>query len=152
MKTLILYRHAKSSWENTKLDDYDRPLNARGKKEAKSQAKVLKKLKLNIDHYFVSPAKRTKKTFKPLIKALKIKRKKYTYNEDLYECTAADLKKFIKKINQNYETVMIIGHNPSIENFIKQNTAKKHLLIPPGTIAILSLKNSKFSLKKRLAP
>lgn len=152
MKTLILYRHTKSSWDNTKLKDFDRPLDARGKKDTKSQAKVLKKLKLKIDHYFVSPAKRTKKTFKPLIKALNIKRKKYTYNEELYECSGTDLKKFIKKLDENYVTVMIIGHNPSIEHFIKRNTIKKQLLIPPGTIVILSQKNSKFMLKKRLTP
>lgn len=150
MKTLILYRHAKSSWDDPQLADIDRPLNERGKKAAKSQAKVLKKLKLDIDYFFVSPAERTKKTFKPLIKTLNIKRWQYSRDEELYECSGTDLKKFISKIDPELKTVMIIGHNPAIENFIRRNTSKKHVLIPTGTLIILEISPGKYSFKVKV--
>lgn len=147
MKTLILYRHCKSSKDDPSLADIDRPLNERGKKEAKVQAKVLKKMKLDIDYFFVSPSERTRKTFKPLIKALKIKRKHYGHDEELYACSASDLKKFISDIDSELDTVMIIGHNPSIESFIRRNTSKKHVLVPTGTIIILEVSSGKYHFK-----
>lgn len=147
MKTLILYRHTKSSKDDPTLPDIERPLDERGKKNAKTQAKILKKLKLDVDYFFVSPSLRTKKTFKPLIKALKIKRKQYGHYDELYECSGSDLKKFIKGIDPDYKTVMIIGHNPSIESFIRRNTSKKHTLIPTGTIIILESTSGKYPYK-----
>lgn len=154
MKTLILYRHAKSSWDDPQLTDIDRPLNERGKKAAKSQAKTLKKLNLEIDYFFVSPAERTKKTFKPLIKALNIKRWQYSRDEELYECSGTDLKKFISKIDPKLETVMIIGHNPAIENFIRRNTSKKHVLAPTGSIFILEVSSGthQYKVKEIIKP
>ena len=158
MKTLILYRHCKSSWDGPGLADIERPLNIRGENNAKSQAKVLKrklkKLELNINYFFISPSLRTKKTFKPLIKALKIKRKQFGYFEELYDCSVTDLKNFIKKIDSNFKTVMIIGHNPSFENFIKRNTIMKSVEIPTGTFVILYRinKNKSYNVRALIKP
>ena len=65
-KTLLLIRHAKSSWDNFALTDFDRPLNDRGKNDAPEMAKRLIDKKINIDAFISSPAKRAKKTAKLL--------------------------------------------------------------------------------------
>ena len=62
MKTLLLVRHAKSSWDNFQLADFERPLNDRGKKDAPVMAKKIKERKIKIDRFVSSPAKRAKKT------------------------------------------------------------------------------------------
>ena len=64
MKTLILVRHAKSSWDAPGLSDIDRPLNERGKKDAPEMANRLKARKLHIDLFVSSTAKRASKTAK----------------------------------------------------------------------------------------
>ncbi len=62
MKTLIIIRHAKSSWANLGQNDEERPLNERGKKDAPEMAKRLKERGLKIDRFISSPARRAKKT------------------------------------------------------------------------------------------
>jgi len=61
MKTLLLIRHAKSSWDNVILPDFERPLNERGKHDAPLMAKKIKDKKIEIDTFVSSPAKRAKK-------------------------------------------------------------------------------------------
>ena len=62
MKTLLLIRHAKSSWDNLQLSDFERPLNDRGKNDAPLMAKRVKERKIKIERFISSPAKRAKKT------------------------------------------------------------------------------------------
>src|SRR5215208_3658741 len=64
MKTLILVRHAKSSWDAPGLSDFDRPLNERGKKDAPEMAERLKEKGIKVDQFVSSPAKRARKTAK----------------------------------------------------------------------------------------
>lgn len=76
MKELILIRHAKSSWSNPLLEDFERPLNKRGAKNAPFMAKVLKQKEVNPDLIISSPSKRTKDTLDFFIKELLKKRLK----------------------------------------------------------------------------
>ena len=62
MKTILLVRHAKSSWENFSVNDEERPLNPRGKKDAPEMAKRLLKKNILIDVFLSSPALRAKTT------------------------------------------------------------------------------------------
>ena len=151
-QNIILYRHAKSSWENPELKDFDRPLNSRGKKEAKKQAKRIKKMDLKIDHFFLSPSKRTKKTLKPLAKTLKIKKKSVSLIPELYECQGSDLEKFLEQEKFKHKTILVLGHNPAIEDFINKNASQDSLEIPTGTICILKRNKKGFKLNKVLNP
>jgi phosphohistidine phosphatase len=151
-QNVLFYRHAKSSWENAELQDFDRPLNAQGKKEAKKQAKKIKKLDVKINHYFLSPSKRTQKTFKPLAKSLKIKKKMVTLVPELYECNSAALESFLEKMKFKHKTILILGHNPSIEDFINKNASQDHVEISTGTLCILKRNKKGFKLKKVLKP
>jgi len=74
MKTLILIRHAKSSWDQPGLSDFDRPLNERGKKDAPVMAKRVKEKGIELDHLVSSPAKRAKKRPGILQKNLALKK------------------------------------------------------------------------------
>jgi phosphohistidine phosphatase len=149
---IILYRHAKSSWENKELSDFERPLNLRGKKEAKKQAKRIKKMDLKIDHFFLSPSKRTQKTFKPLQKSLKIKKKNISLIPELYECQVSVLEHFLKEQSHLYKTILILGHNPSIEDFINKNASQNLLEIPTGTFCLLKKNKKGYRLKKIIKP
>ena len=62
MKTLLLIRHAKSSWDDPGLSDYERPLNERGKKDAPAMAEKLYERGIKIDAFVTSPARRARKT------------------------------------------------------------------------------------------
>ena len=70
MKTIILVRHAKSSWKDLRLDDFDRPLNKRGKKNAPFMGKILKARRTIPDLILSSPAKRAGKTARAIAKAI----------------------------------------------------------------------------------
>lgn len=75
MKQLLLVRHAKSDWGNPGLDDFDRPLNERGKKDAPAMAKRIIEKKIKIDAFISSPAKRAAKTAKYFAAAFGKKKK-----------------------------------------------------------------------------
>ena len=69
MKTLLILRHAKSSWNYPELSDYDRPLNKRGKRDAPRMGKFLREQKLTPDRILTSSAKRARRTASKVAKA-----------------------------------------------------------------------------------
>jgi len=71
LKTLLLIRHAKSSWDDPALSDYERPLNERGKKDAPAMAERLYERGIKIDAFITSPARRARKTAEVFAKRYK---------------------------------------------------------------------------------
>lgn len=118
MKSLLLIRHAKSSWESNVPNDFDRPLNERGKKEAGEMAKRLIKNKIAIDHFVSSPARRAKKTARLFIKEYGKEENEIVYIPELYHATVPTFIKVISGLNDDYETVAIFSHNPGITDFV----------------------------------
>jgi len=118
MKTIILVRHAKSSWKDPSLDDFDRPLNKRGKKNAPFMGKKLKELKVMPDLVLSSPAKRAKKTAIAVAKALDYPKKKILYFNKIYHASAQYLFELLKSLDDEHETIMLFGHNPSFNGFV----------------------------------
>ena len=118
MKTLFLVRHAKSSWEDENLADFDRPLNDRGLKDAPLMAKHFIEEEGNtIDVIIASPAYRAQLT------ALEFQNElgcEIIYDQAIYDKHHESMKKIIKAFDDKYETVMVIGHNPSINKFAKK--------------------------------
>lgn len=84
MKTVYLIRHAKSSWKNPELDDYKRPLNSRGKKNAREMGERLARAGINPDFMVSSPAKRARSTARRIARAIGYSKKDIVYNRDLY--------------------------------------------------------------------
>ncbi|SMP86242.1 phosphohistidine phosphatase [Epsilonproteobacteria bacterium SCGC AD-308-O04] len=122
MKKLYIIRHAKSSWKDTSLGDYDRPLNKRGKKDAPFMAKVLKEKNISPDAIISSPAKRAKTTAQIFAKEINFT-KPVVYNKNIYEADGAELKHVITLLKDKVKTVFIFGHNPGlnmlVENFLE---------------------------------
>ena len=85
MKTLYLVRHAKSSWKYPNLDDFERPLNKRGRKSAPFMGKILKKLKVAPDLIISSPANRTAMTARIIADMINYPLEKIRYSESIYE-------------------------------------------------------------------
>jgi len=112
MKKLYLVRHAKSSWDNPDLDDFDRPLNKRGKRDAPFMGELLKKLNVNPDLIISSPAKRAYTTAKEIARILGYPKRMITKNEDVYLASAGELLSLINSIPEEVSSVMIFGHNP----------------------------------------
>lgn len=115
MKELILIRHAKSSWKDTSLDDFDRPLNKRGKENAPFMAKRLKEKGLNPDLIISSPSLRTKLTLEYFLKEFKYK-KDVVFENSIYEAPYENLLNVIKNVPNSVNQLFFIGHNPGLND------------------------------------
>src|SRR5574344_1939338 len=113
MKELILIRHAKSSWKDSSLKDFDRPLNKRGEKNAPKMAKILRKLVKTPDLIISSPSKRTKQTLNYFVDEFNYKNK-IIFEDSIYEAPYSNILKIIQNINKKYNIVFLIGHNPGL--------------------------------------
>jgi len=114
MKILYLVRHAKSSWENRNISDFERSLNDRGKRDAPFMAGILKEKKINIDLIISSSAVRAFKTAKIFARELEIEEKEIITNENIYEADRKDLLKILIVANDSINNLMLFGHNPGL--------------------------------------
>lgn len=123
MKKLILVRHAKSSWDNTDLADFDRPLNERGKKDAPRMGKRLKERGTHPDIMLTSPAIRALHTCQVIAGALDFSLAKIKTDRDLYHASDDQLLKVISRLpesSDNEQVVMLFGHNPGLTEFAER--------------------------------
>ncbi len=112
MKTLYIVRHAKSSWDDPHLDDYDRPLNNRGKQNAPEMGKYLAKSGVQPDLIISSSAKRAFSTAKKIVKELRYDQKEIVKTRDLYLASIGTTLKIIRQVEDSINSLMIFGHNP----------------------------------------
>lgn len=140
MKTLTLLRHAKSSWDDTALRDFDRPLNARGKRAAQTVGRAFRSEGLSFDQVLASPAVRVIETldevaegYGALIDA--------EYDQKLYLAPVPALLEVIRGADDEAERLLIVGHNPGLESLtlalagesaLRSEVAVKY---PTGTVA-----------------
>jgi len=115
MKQLVLIRHAKSSWSDPLLDDFDRPLNKRSLKDAPFMAKLLRKKGLKPDLIVSSASLRTKLTLEFFIKEFDYKGK-LIFERSIYEAAYKNLLKIIKNVEKRYKTLFLVAHNPSLND------------------------------------
>ena len=119
-RTVVLIRHAKSSWADTAQDDLKRPLNDRGEHDAPLMGEHLKKIKLKPDLIITSPAKRAKQTANKIAKELNYDKDKIAEEEKLYLCAPSTFEEVISDLKGEVETVFIVGHNPGITEFVNE--------------------------------
>ena len=127
MKTLILIRHAKSSWDDFALSDFERPLNDRGKADAPKMAKRLRKKNVKVDAFISSPAKRAKKTAEYFIKEFDGDTNDIILVSALYDAGANNFSETIKDIDDKYKSAAIFSHNPGITDFVNQLIDKANI-------------------------
>src|SRR4051812_2896417 len=119
-RTLVMIRHAKSSWANPLQSDFDRPLNTRGEKDAPQMGERLKEASLIPDLIISSTAKRTRQTAKRIAKAVGYNIDDIKWEEKLYHCIPSVLEEVIYEINDSVKTLFIVAHNPGITEFVNQ--------------------------------
>lgn len=119
MKNLILIRHAKSSWATPALDK-DRPLSNRGINDAHKIAEEIENLLPTPFTIFSSTAKRASETAVIFTQNLSCPLESIIFSDDLYTFDERQLEKFIKTCNNNYDNVILFGHNDAITNFVNK--------------------------------
>jgi phosphohistidine phosphatase len=124
MKSVILVRHAKSSWDSIDLSDFDRPLNDRGKKDAPEMAKRLQKHNVSIDAFISSPAKRARKTAELFAKELNKDKSDIIFIDELYHAAPNVFDSVIRKADDRFNCIAIFSHNPGITEFVNTLTNK----------------------------
>lgn len=137
MKTLILMRHAKSSWKEPELTDHERPLNKRGEKDAPRMGRLLKDKKLIPDHIYSSTAVRARQTVEGLVEKCGFKHEA-EFIESLYMAEPSGIIDILKNTPDKADTVLLVGHNPGLEGLV-QILSQKVESMPTGSIARLSL-------------
>ena len=121
MKTLLIMRHAKSSWNHPELSDYDRPLNGRGKRDAPRMGEHLRQEGLIPDMILTSSAKRARNTASKVAKtcgcAGKVKKL-----DALYDTVLGAYFKTLQVVPEKHQCVMVVGHNPTMIQLVNHLT------------------------------
>jgi phosphohistidine phosphatase len=146
MRTLILLRHAKSSWDHPGLDDFVRPLNDRGRKAAPEMGAALKRLNLKPNLILCSPSRRTRETLDLVLPFLPLPPPDIRYPENLYLAGTRDLISQVQKITPEMNTAMIVGHNPGLHGLAlalagqgeAQNLSLLRQKFPTAALAVLT--------------
>lgn len=137
MKKLLVMRHAKSSWDDAALADFERPLNDRGLLAAPFMGEVLRREGLVPDALVASPAVRSAQTAEAVSSAGGFDGG-IIFEEGIYEASPNALRQAVAAIDDTASTAMLIGHNPGIEGFIQYLTGEVEPM-PTAAIAVISL-------------
>jgi phosphohistidine phosphatase len=114
MKRLTLVRHAKSSWKDPELADFDRPLGKRGKLDAPLMGERLAGRGRRPELIISSPAKRARKTAKLIARELELRDDRLILVTEIYEAEPEILLKIVHGLDDRWEHVLLIGHNPGL--------------------------------------
>ena len=125
MKQLLLIRHAKSSWADAGMEDFDRPLNDRGKKDAPQMAMRLLHRKIHIDAFVTSTAKRARKTCSAFMEVYERKQADMMLKPELYLAPPEQFVNVINSLEDTIETAALFAHNPGITDFANSLTKTK---------------------------
>ncbi|HEU4508152.1 MAG TPA: histidine phosphatase family protein [Pyrinomonadaceae bacterium] len=117
MKTLYLLRHAKSSWNDSSLRDFDRPLNERGKADAPVIGKHLASENLSHPLVICSPAVRTRETAELVLTNANL-HVEPRFDDRIYEASLRDLLQVVSDLDDEKQTAILIGHNPGFEELL----------------------------------
>lgn len=117
MKTLYILRHAKSSWDDHSLSDFERPLNARGLKAAPFIGSLMKERGFIPDVIVASPAVRAKQTAELVRETARIE-SPILFDPRIYEATVGTLVSVLSEIDDNNNSALIVGHNPGSEGLV----------------------------------
>ncbi|MEW6474707.1 MAG: histidine phosphatase family protein [Actinomycetota bacterium] len=145
MHRLFVLRHAKSSWNNAHLADFDRPLAPRGQRAAEAMAEHVAALEAPPALVLCSTARRARDTLEPLRDRLPPSTD-VRLEDDLYGADAPDLLARLRQVPDDIPSVMIVGHNPGLEDLVRGLgrdgdtglIARVHAKFPTAALATLS--------------
>lgn len=113
MKKLYIVRHAKSSWDESEVSDHDRKLNERGNHDAPKMGELFRELGYIPDIIYSSSAKRALTTAKTISRKIGYPIEDIVVTHEIYDAMTSDLMKLINKVDDDNESLMLFGHNPS---------------------------------------
>ena len=137
MVTLYVLRHAKSSWDDPALPDVDRPLSARGRRNAAALADHVRRAGLSPELVLCSAALRTRETLAALLPALEGDTE-ISIESGLYGASDEDLLARLRKVPEPTRSVLLVGHNPGLEDLVARlagDAAPERL--PTGALVVL---------------
>lgn len=140
MKQLLIVRHAKSSWDNPGLEDYQRPLLERGKKKTRYILDYLLKQQIRPDLIISSHATRALDTAKIIAHALFIPEDKIIISKNLYHGDAESLFNHFYDMNDAVNSLMMVGHNPTLTYFSNYFLDKKIDNLPTSGVVCIEFK------------
>lgn len=120
MKTVYFVRHAKSSWDDATLDDHDRPLNKRGRRDAPVMARRLLGIDVAPDGLLSSTAKRARQTAAYFADVLVVESEDQRYEPALYHAWPPTIEQHIRALPDQWSTVLVFGHNPGYTELANQ--------------------------------
>jgi phosphohistidine phosphatase len=115
---LLLMRHAKSSWDEAGLKDFDRPLSKRGRRDAPKMGSFLKNSGYRPDLIISSPAKRAMETTKLVAKSAGVEENTIEWNDDFYFSSVNSYIDSVNRADSAIEILMLVGHNPLMEDLM----------------------------------
>lgn len=139
MKTLLLVRHAKAEDPGSSRSDVDRPLAASAEKELSYLSKIFIKKEITPDIIITSPALRTLQTANYLAQNLGYEKRLIRKDVRIYEAELADLMEVINDTNDKYNTMLLVGHNPSISELVEYLSGNMMGSLPTGGVAGLTI-------------
>lgn len=134
MKQVLLLRHAKSSWDDPQLKDFDRPLAKRGKRDAPNMGTFLKKAGSLPGEIISSTAKRAQETTQLLCEAAGLDDDIITWNGDLYYGGNSAYFASIEQASDAVERIMLVGHNPKMEEVAGKLIGHGNLRMPTAAL------------------
>ena len=137
MKTLLLMRHAKSSWDDPQMADQNRPLNKRGKRDAPRMGRLIREEGLLPDIILSSTALRARMTAEAIIDQSAYQGETI-YLDELYMAEPEAYLNAIRGLPEECESALLIGHNPGMETLVEKLSGKPRA-IPTATLAYFAL-------------
>ena len=143
MKTILLLRHAKSSWKEAGLTDHARPLNKRGLRDAPRMGALIEEQKLRPDLILSSSAVRAIRTAEAVaeICGLEVPLVKH---EELYLATSASYIETTRYLDESFHRILLVGHNPGISDLLRQLTGCDAVM-PTAALAQIELPIDKWN-------
>ena len=135
MKSIYFLRHAKSSWVDFKLKDFDRPLATRGIQDADLIGNYFLSKKIKLDLIISSPSKRTRETIDHFFLNTK---QNINFEDKIYHCDVDDILGELYGLDEKIKSVMVVGHNPSMHEITEYLTGKFIEKFPTCGLAALS--------------
>ena len=147
-RELLICRHAKSSWKDLSLGDYERPLKGRGRRDAIKMGMYLKENGHLPNYTLSSPARRAAQTVKRLYAAMELETNEIHWEPELYLAEPETWLRYLRKIPESTARALIVGHNPGLEELIIElcnheiAIPEDGKLVPTATLVRLRLTTS----------
>lgn len=139
MKTIYLIRHAKSSWENHRLSDFERPLNKRGMNDTKKIGQELNQLDFNPEKIIASTSVRTTATIQLLCEHINYNFKNVEFNSTLYHPSRENFMRILEDLPDELESVALVSHNYGISEFADYLTENFMEAMPTCAVVCIEL-------------